>query len=76
LLKFGFHPKWVNQIMACVTSVNFSIRINGDLTDKFKPSRGLGQGDPLSPYMFLFVAEGLTKILQRVVYNKELQDLK
>jgi hypothetical protein len=76
LLKFGFHQKWVNQVMACVTSVSFSVRVNGVLTDSFKPTRGLREGDPLSPYLFLFVAEGLTKILQKAVYNQELQDLK
>jgi hypothetical protein len=76
LLKFGFHQKWVNQVMACVTSVSFSVRVNGELTDSFKPTRGLREGDPLSPYLFLFVAEGLTKILQKAVYNQELQDLK
>jgi hypothetical protein len=76
LLKFGFHKLWVKQVMACVTSVTFKVRVNGDLTEEFKLEKGLRQGDPLSPYLFLFVAEGLTKILQKAVHNQELQDLK
>jgi hypothetical protein len=69
LLKMGFHHKWVKLVMECVTSVSFCIRINGELTDRFKASRGLRQGDPLSPYIFMFVAEGMTKILDRSVYR-------
>jgi hypothetical protein len=76
LLKFGFHKLWVKQVMACVTSVTFKVRVNGELTEEFKPERGLRHWDPLSPYLFLFVAEGLTNILQKAVHNQELQDLK
>ena len=76
LMKFGFDVAWVKKVMACVTSVRFSMRINGELTDTFKPSRGLRQGDPVSPYIFLFIAEGLSKILESVVHNQELRELK
>ncbi|KAK1611456.1 hypothetical protein QYE76_035129 [Lolium multiflorum] len=76
LVKMGFATEWVNKVMACVTSVKFAVKINGELTNTFAPSRGLRQGDPLSPYLFLFVAEGLSKLLLRAVYNQELLDLK
>jgi hypothetical protein len=56
--------------------VQYKIKINGELTNGFKPTRGIRQGDPLSPYLFLFVGEGLSKVLQRAVYLKELHDLK
>jgi hypothetical protein len=62
--------------MECVTSVASSVRINGDLSEKFYPTRGIRQGDPLPPYLFLFVAEGMTKILDRAVYLEELRSLK
>jgi hypothetical protein len=76
LLKFGFHPTFVGWIWSCISSVQYKIKVNGALTTGFKPTRGIRQGDPLSPYLFLFVGEGLSKVLQRAVYLEELRDLK
>jgi hypothetical protein len=76
LLKLGFDRIWVSRIMACVSSVRFSVVVNGQLTETFTPSRGLRQGDPLSPYLFLFVAESLTKVINRAVQTNKLQEFK
>ncbi|KAM2964722.1 hypothetical protein FF2_022479 [Malus domestica] len=48
--KLGFNDRWRKLIMACISSMNFSILLNGHPGSKFGPSRGLRQGDPLSPY--------------------------
>jgi hypothetical protein len=76
LLKLGFDRIWVSRIMTCVSSVKFSIVVNGQLTETFTPFRGLRQGHPLSPYLFLFVAESLTKVINSAVQTNKLQEFK
>lgn len=65
LLRLGFHEAWVELVMKCVTTVKYRIRVNGELTTEFSPERGLWQGDPISPYLFLLCAEGFSALLRR-----------
>jgi len=62
----GFPEVWISLVMKCVTSVTFSVRVNGVFSDEFKPSRGLRQGDPISPYLFLICSEGLSCMLKNI----------
>jgi hypothetical protein len=75
LKRLGFHQKRVQWIMVCVTTVRYSVRFNNVPLEPFTPSRGLCQGDPLSPYLFLFVANGLSELLQKEVRQQNLQEL-
>jgi ribonuclease HI len=64
MIQLGFRVQWVDLIMKCVETVSLSVRVNGQFSDIFKPTRGIRQGDPISPYLFLLCAEGLSCMLK------------
>ena len=76
MTKLGFHRSWVQMIMRMVTTVSFSVLFNGERLEEFKPSRGIRQGDPISPYLFLLAAEGLSCLLKARSESSSLQGLK
>jgi hypothetical protein len=76
MLKMGFNTGWVDVVMRCVTTANYRIKVNGQATKVFSPTRGLRQGDPLSPYLFVICAEGLTALLKEAEGRGVLSGLK
>jgi hypothetical protein len=76
MLKLGFHPSWVHMVMRLVTSVSFSVLFNGESLEKFLPSRGIRQGDPISPYVFVLAAEGLSCLLKSKVQSSAFKGIK
>ena len=75
MLTLGFDHSWVHLLMQCIQAVSYSILINGASVGYIKPTRGLQQGDPLSPYLFLICAEGLTTLLRHAEITGRLQGL-
>ena len=63
LQQCGFSEKWRRWIRCCISTVKFSILINGCPFDFFGSSRGLRQGDPISPFLFDIVMEALSPML-------------
>ncbi|XP_031116658.1 uncharacterized protein LOC116020318 [Ipomoea triloba] len=64
LHKFGFDNKWISLIMKCVSTVDYHIAHDGNLIGPILPTRGLRQGDPISPYLFIIIAEGLSAMIK------------
>jgi hypothetical protein len=73
--QLGFQSSWIQWTMECVTTVRYSVCQNNVSLEPFYPSRGLHQGDPLLPYLFLFVVDELSKLLQHEVDRDVLKEL-
>lgn len=63
MVEVGVPSKMVGLIMACVSTVSYSILLNGSPLPPFQARRGLRQGDPMSPYLFSMVMEYLSRYL-------------
>ena len=61
--NMGFCSKWIGWIMSCISTVTYSFNNNGEHKEYITPSRGIRQGDPLSPYLFLMCSEGFSNLL-------------
>nr|XP_025669949.1 uncharacterized protein LOC112769679 [Arachis hypogaea] len=73
MTQLGFDAKWINWTKKLVTTVSYSVVVEGQPFGYFRPNRGIRQGDPLSPYLFLFCAEGLSFLLHKAEQNRLIQ---
>ncbi|GLT25058.1 hypothetical protein SLA2020_002120 [Shorea laevis] len=63
--RFGFGSRWRGWIKECLSTARVSILVNGSPTMEFQMGRGLRQGDPLSPFLFLMIGEGLHGLVKK-----------
>jgi len=76
LQRLGFQEKWIVWVKGCLVSSSVSVLVNGSPTEEFKPSRGLRQGDPMAPFLFLVVAEGLAGLVRQALRMDALRGIK
>jgi hypothetical protein len=74
--SMGFPQNLTNTIMLCVSTVSFSILINGKPSKSFQPERGLRQGDPLSPYLSILCADVLSTLITKARERKLIHGVK
>ncbi|XP_026453233.1 uncharacterized protein LOC113353984 [Papaver somniferum] len=73
---FGFNKDWCRLIMQCVTTTSFSVLLNGIPGETFTVDRGLRQGDPLSPYLFIVCMEFLSRLLVKAEKDNKITGIK
>jgi len=76
MIKMGFSNRWIDWIMMCVETVDYLVIVNKDMVGTIISGRGLRQGDPLSPYLFILCAEGLSALIRDAEGRGELQGVR
>ncbi|CAA7018492.1 unnamed protein product [Microthlaspi erraticum] len=74
--RMGFHPKWTNWIFQCISTVSYTFLVNGTAQGQVIPQRGIRQGDPLSPFIFILCGEVLSGLCKKALDNGSLPSIK
>ncbi|KAF7801558.1 reverse transcriptase [Senna tora] len=76
LKAYGFYDHWINLIQGCFSTANYQVKVNGVLGDKIIPERGLHQGNPLSPYLFILGADVLFRMITKATLEGTISGIK
>lgn len=71
----GLNEHWISLIMSCIKTVSYAVLINGQ-PGSFTPIRGIQQGDPISPYLFLLCAKALSVLLSKAKIEGKIKGIK
>ncbi|XP_058775212.1 uncharacterized protein LOC131649467 [Vicia villosa] len=74
--RTGFGKRWMKWMKSCIFSSHMSVLVNGSSTKEFKVQRGLRQGDPISPFLFVIDMEGLSALMKKLVEVGDFQPFK
>lgn len=74
--KLGFNEVWIFWILMVVTTVSYLVLVNGQPTPIIKPTRRIHQGDPISPYLYLIYAGGLSTLINEVKKVNKIRGVK
>jgi len=75
LQSMGFPNRLLQLIMICISSLSYQVLINGQPSKSFSPERGIRQGDPLSPYIFILCANMLSGLLHNESQSQAIHDI-
>lgn len=73
MLKLGLDSRWVNMAMETITTASYSVLINREPKGFITPTRGIKQGDLLSPYLYLLCTKGLSALLRKAEESRALK---
>lgn len=76
MMTMGFDSNFCNLVYSCISTMESSLLINGGIAGQIKPSRGLRQGDPLSPLLFILCSETFSKILVKTEMERNFHSIK
>ncbi|XP_021734057.1 uncharacterized protein LOC110700767 [Chenopodium quinoa] len=76
MYRMGFSANWVRRIMDCLATFSFPFKVNGTISGNVSPTRGLRQGDPISPYLFLLCADVFSSLLAKAASENKIHGAK